>query len=335
MVTVYAAYEDSVFAMRDALDDPETDRLLDGHRPECVAAAVDATDAAAPERLFVGTFESGLQRSLDGGDTWERASDIDEAAVMSLAVHPTDPATLYAGTEPSAVYRTTDGGDSWTERPGLTDLPSEPEWSFPPRPHTHHVRWVEVDPYDAEHLYVGIEAGALVQSHDGGETWEDRVQGARRDTHSIETHPEAPGYAWVAAGDGFARTNDGGETWEYPQSGLDHRYCWSVAVDPADPQTVLLSSASGANAAHSLPAESYLYRTRGDGWERLDDRGVPTGEGVLRAMLVAGDDAGEFFLANNRGLYRTTDAGDSWTELDVSLPSGFDSQTCRGLAVVR
>jgi photosystem II stability/assembly factor-like uncharacterized protein len=329
MVSLFAAYEDSVLVVSDALDDPTATRVLTGTRPECVAV-----DAAAPDRVFVGTFESGLQRSLDGGETWTRAADIAEEAVMSLAVHPDDPDTIYAGTEPSTVYRTTDGGDSWTELPGLTDLPSEPQWSFPPRPHTHHVRWLEVDPNDPDHLYVGIEAGALVQSHDAGETWVDRVEGTRRDTHSIETHPDAPGHAWVAAGDGFAMTTDGGETWDHPQSGLDHRYCWSVVVDPGNPETVLVSSASGAYAAHSLPAESYLYRSRGEGWERLDNRGVPTGEGVIRAVLVPGSEAGECFLANNPGLYRTTDAGDAWTELDVSLPQGFGSQTCRGLAVL-
>lgn len=329
MVTLYAAYEDSLFVVRDALVDPVAVRGLHDYRPECVAV-----DPAEPDRVFVGTFEAGLQRSTDGGDSWERLDGIDEEAVMSLAFAPDDPDTVYAGTEPSAVYRSTDGGDSWTHLDGLTDLPSEPQWSFPPRPHTHHARWLEVDPHDTEHLYVGIEAGALVQSHDGGATWEDRVDGTRRDTHSIDTHPDAPGRAWVAAGDGFATTEDGGETWTHPQSGLDHRYCWSVRVDPGDPDTVFCSSASGAYAAHSLPAESYLYRWRGDDWERLDERGIPTGEEVIRAVLATGDDAGTFWAANNHGLYHTSDAGDSWDRVDVEWPTDFDSQTCRGLAVV-
>lgn len=329
MTRIYAAYEDSLFVVRNALASPAAEHVLHDHRLECVAV-----DPAAPDRAFVGTFESGLQRSTDGGDSWERLDGIDEEAVMSLAFAPDDPDTVYAGTEPSAVHRSADGGGSWTRLDGLTDLPSEQQWSFPPRPHTHHARWIAVDPHDPDHLYVGIEAGALVQSHDGGATWEDRVEGTRRDTHSIDTHPDAPGHAWVAAGDGFATTTDGGETWTHPQSGLEHRYCWSVRVDPGDPDTVLLSAASGAYAAHSQPAESYLYRWRGDDWERLDDRGVPTGEGVIRAVLAAGDDAGEFWTANNHGIYRTADAGDSWTRLDVDWPTAFGDQTCRGLAVV-
>ena len=329
MSMLYAAYRDSLVVVRDADGEPTTERRLDGHSLECVAV-----DPAEPDRVFVGTFESGLQRSTDGGESWARLDGIAQDAVTSVAIAPDDPETLYAGTEPSRVHRSRDGGEMWEHLDGLVDLPSSPGWSFPPRPQTHHARWLEVDPHDPDHLYVGIEAGALVQSHDGGATWEDRVEGTRRDTHSVETHPDAPGRAWVAAGDGFATTNDGGETWHHPQSGLDHRYCWSVAADPGDPETVLVSSASGAYAAHSLPAESYLYRLRDESWERLDDRGIPTGEGVIRAVLVPGDADGEFWAANNRGLYRTVDAGGSWTELDVEWPTAMESQTCRGLAVV-
>lgn len=51
---------------------------------------------------------------------------------------------------------------------GLTKLPSASTWSFPPRPETHHVRWIGIDPHDAHHLYVAIEADVLVRSLDDG-----------------------------------------------------------------------------------------------------------------------------------------------------------------------
>lgn len=327
MNTVYAAYEDALLVVDDPLDDPTARLALEGYQPECVLAD--------EERLFVGTFDSGLLRSTDDGEGWERLAGIDEDAVMSLAAAPDDPETLYAGTEPSAVYRSRDGGERWTRLAGLTDLPSADSWSFPPRPSTHHVRWIAPAPNDPDLLYAGIEAGALVRAHlsDNEVTWEDRVDGSRIDTHTIATHSDRPGHAWVAAGDGYAETDDWGDSWTHPQEGLNHTYCWSVAVDAEDPNRVLMSAASGARSAHRSPGEAYLYRKQGDRWERLDTA-VPTGEGALRAVLQRGDAGGEFWAANNHGLYHTSDGGDSWTAVDLDWPDRFTNQTCRGLAVV-
>lgn len=304
-----------------------TEIRLDGHDLECVAAT--------PDHVFCGTFDAGLFRSDDGGETFHAVGrETIRGSVMSLAIDPTDRKTIWVGTEPSAVYRSEDAGESWKQCEGLTDLPSESHWSFPPRPHTHHVRWIEPDPHDPEHLYVGIEAGALVQTHDAGETWEDRVPDARLDNHSLTTQPEAPNRVWSAAGDGYAESVDGGETWAYPQDGLDHRYCWSVAVVPDDPDTVLVSSATGPRTAHNADAaESYVYRKRdGESWERLD--GLETGAGVTRAVFAVDESSGKLYAVTNHGIARTEDAGTTWESLDLEWPSEFERQTARGLAVI-
>lgn len=332
MPTIYAAMASGLLVVSGDPGDWHARESFDRGGLMCFDAHPDA-----PNRLFVGTFEDGLWRSEDGGESWERVGeDTLEARVMSVTVDPHDPNRVWVGTEPSRVFRSNNGGASWEELPGLTDLPSAEGWYFPPRPDTHHVRWIEVDPTDPEHLYVGIEAGALVQTHDAGETWEDRVPDSRLDNHSLTTHPDAPGRAWAAAGDGYAETNDDGETWSHPQEGLDHRYCWSVAVDSADPGLVLLSSASGARTAHTYEtADSYVYRKQdGESWERLDGRGLPTGEGVIRAELTVGRTTGEFFACNNHGLFRTTDAGESWTQVDVTWPNRFETQTARRVVVI-
>jgi photosystem II stability/assembly factor-like uncharacterized protein len=308
---------------------------------QCVAAS-----PLAPDVVCCGTADHGLFRSADAGRTWHRADGIDHERVTSVTAavragdreHDSvgddhaDTSTderveWWAGTEPSRIYRSRDGR-AWTEREGLIDLPSASSWAFPPRPHTHHVRWIETDPHDPDHLYVAVEAGALVQTHDAGETWEDRVADSRRDTHSMATHPHAPGRAYCAAGDGYAETTDGGETWHYPQEGLDHRYCWSVVVDPADPTHRLLSAAKGAMTAHRVgSADSDVYRRRGDQpWERVE--GLPTGAGVTRYVLGVGDEG--FYALSNAGLFHSV-GGESWERLPLDVS---DAATAAGLAVV-
>jgi len=350
MATCYAASRAGVLVVR-GLDGgdgdaaaPTADHTLRRDDVTCLDAA-----PAAPDRVFCGTLEAGLHRSIDAGDTWARVGEAAlPASVTSVTVAPHDPGVVYAGTEPSGVYRSADAGATWVELSGLTDLPSAAEWSFPPRPETHHVRWIEVDPGDPGHLYVAVEAGALVQTTDRGDTWTARAVSARRDTHAMAIHPDAPDIVRAAAGDGYAESRDGGETWSYPQAGLNHRYCWSVAVDPGDPGRVFVSAAAGARRAHTAEsAASYLYRrvdgTGGDGetaspasdgWDRLDDAGVPTGEGVLRPTLASGVDAGDVFALTDRGLFRTRDGGDRFRAVDVGWPAAFRARTTHGLAVV-
>lgn len=300
-------------------------------RPGCVLL-----DGRREDRILVGCYEGGLHLSEDGGDHFEqiRNGSIRPESVTSLAVDPVNPDRLYAGTEPSQLYRSDDGGESWSAIPGLDEVPSAARWSFPPRPDTHHVRWIEPDPNDPERLYLGIEAGALVVTPDGGETWIDRPNGSRIDNHTLATNPKAPGKVYSAAGDGYAESVDFGASWVEHHEGLDHGYVWGLAVDPEDPDTVVISAASGASNAHREPGESYLYRQTGStAWERLDGRGVPTGPGHRRAVLSAGQTSGEFFAATDDGIFQSTDAGQSWEELDIEVPGRLKGDLPRGLGV--
>ncbi|MFC6975410.1 WD40/YVTN/BNR-like repeat-containing protein [Halomicroarcula sp. GCM10025709] len=318
MNTAYAALSDRVLV---GTGDEWKDRLV-SHDIECLAA-----HPGAPDRAFVGTVDAGLQYTTDGGSSWSIALDTDDR-VTAVTVDPQDPDVVWAGTEPSAVYRSGDGGRSWTEREGLTDLASAARWSFPPRPHTHHVRWLAVAPDDADRLYVAIEAGAFVRSPDGGETWLDHPTGARRDNHTLATHPDAPDRVYTAAGDGYARSDDRGETWTHPQDGLAHRYVWSIAVHPENPETVVVSAATGPRRAHSTAGESYVYRSTGDAWEQAM-AGLSGPDGLARPVLASGENG--LYALTNHGLFRS-DAGHEWTRVG-QWTTEYD-QVPRGLAVV-
>jgi len=334
MVAMYVVMREGLLVVTGEPGDWRTTTRFDGQHVECVA--VSPHD---PDRVFVGTFGDGLYRSDDGGDTFDRIAEgaADTEQYTAVAVSPHDPDEVWAGIEPSRIYRSADGGDTWEPRPGLTDLPSADDWWFPPRPDSHRVRSIEVSHDDPDRVYAGIELGAFVVSPDRGETWSEDVPGSRVDAHQIVTHPDDADRMYVAAGHGYAESRDGGRSWSQPDDQLpeESHHIWSVAPDPGDPDTILASTSEDAFTAHFDEADATIHRYRGDGaWEALDDRGIPTGEGVRAAVLAPGREAGEFYAVNNFGIYRTGDAGDEWTRLDVDWPEKFETQDPRGFAVV-
>jgi len=278
---------------------------------------------AGPAGVYCGTGD-GVYRQSSDLDGWARVADLGDVTAVASSE-----SGAWAGTQPSAVYHAP-GGETFEECGGLTDLPSSDDWAFPPRPSTHHVRWLEPT---GERLYVAVEAGALVRSPDGGETWQDRVSSGPYDTHSMATHADRPDLAYSAAGDGFYVTEDGGGSWRTEESGLDRTYCWSVVCDPEDPERVLVSAANGPRSAHDAgTASSAVFRKDGSeaDWERCD--ALPGPHGLLAASIAA-TGPGEAVAATNRGLFRTGDWGASWTELDADWPAALESERPRGLAV--
>jgi photosystem II stability/assembly factor-like uncharacterized protein len=298
------------------------DEHLGGRSPVCVAV-----DLRSPAQVYCGTARAGLFRSRDSGRNWEPVGPgIAHPMVTAVDVGQSEQTDafgiVYAGTEPSAVFRSDDGGDSWLDLAGLRTLPSADTWSFPPRPHTHHVRWIEADASAANRVFVAIEAGALVRTFDGGRSWSDRVRGGPYDTHTAATHPLAPGRIYSAAGDGYFESRDGGDSWRSAQDGLERRYLVGVAVDPADPETVIVSAAGGPGAAYRpQSAETYVYRKTGlDRWEQAMS-GLPEAKGTTTSQFAThADEPGVIYAANNRGLFRSDDAGRSWKALDLPWP---------------
>lgn len=336
MTEIYLATEDGLATVSRRDGRWHAELPLTGLEPWCVAA-----DPLRPGRIYCGSFDRGLWRSDDAGASWRPAgAGIPHAAVMAVAVSPLERGgaggVVWAGTEPSAIFRSEDGGETWRERPGLRALPSAPTWRFPPRPWTSHVRWIAPDPVVASRLYAGIELGGVMRSLDAGLTWEDRKPDGQHDAHTLRAHPLAPGRVYEAAGGGYAESRDGGATWRGDEDGLAHHYLWGLAVDPADPDTILVSAARGPRQAHDPSgAESTIYRkTAGEPWREVR-AGLPEPRGNRVRVLAANDaEPGVFYLANERGVYRSPDAGLGWEPLEIAWPAGYRSGAVHALVVV-
>ncbi len=336
MVTIFVAIPDGLLTLHREGERWLVERSLDGLRTQCIAA-----DPLQPERLYCGTFGRGLWRSRDGAATWQPLGRVFRSSqVMAVAVSAVERANglgvVYAGTEATALYRSEDGGDTWRELTALLALPSAPSWSFPPRPYTSHVRAIACDPNAAGRLYVAIEAGALVTSDDGGATWTDRVPGGPFDSHTLITPAAAPGLVYSAAGDGYFESHDAARTWAQPDAGLPYRYCWGLAADPAQPETLLLSAAPGPYQAHNSDgARSGIFRkTAGESWRQVRE-GLPPEEGTLAATLaVSLGERGVFYAANNAGVYHSRDAGQTWERLDIPWPERARTQRPEAMIVV-
>jgi photosystem II stability/assembly factor-like uncharacterized protein len=296
-------------------------------RPTCLAA-----DSRVHGHAWCGTHRSGVFRSDDRGRSWQSAG-LTGRLIMSITASPAEPDVVWVGTEPSEVWRTADAGVSWQQTSRLETLPSSPEWSFPPKPDTHHVRWIACHPFEPGRLWVAIEAGALLSTIDGGRSWRDRVPGGPWDTHELAIHRKAPDTLRVSAGDGYYESYDAGATWHSPSAGLDVGYLRSVAIGPELPDVVVVSASSGPHSAYLAGrSDGRLYRRISrERWERVRD-GWPEAPSTIAPLLCAATNGGELWAADERGVHRSDDAGNSWRRV-----AGYERppQHLRGLTLVR
>jgi photosystem II stability/assembly factor-like uncharacterized protein len=296
------------------------------------AAQLPGTTASEPLvttlTLFAGTHE-GLFRSTDWSHTWKRVvprpSGVLDGlgAARSLVLLTTQ---VWAGGD--GLYVSADFGESWQARARTRGvnvlLPS---------------RWPASDPT----MFVGTGFG-LLRSRDGGFSFE-----ATALSDAAVHRAEWPGPALVVACDrGVLVSLDQGSSFTGPGRGLPEGPTRAIvlssffAADPvlfAAPASggVFRSSDGGASYAPSgLAGETigdlvwlgpFLYAAGDSGFYRSQDTGaswtrLSTSPGRPRRLLFPLAPAAglEAFLATDKGLFRTPDAGEHWA------PAGFDGQ---------
>ena len=146
-----------------------------------------------PDRLYAsqssGWFGQVIQRSDDGGKTWEPVGNKfvydgvpgthqwydgtphpwEFKRVWHLEPSLTDPDTVYAGVEDAALFRSTDGGQTWHELPGLRGHGSGPHWQ--PGAGGMCLHTILLDPSNPQRIFIAISAAGAFRTDDGGKTW--------------------------------------------------------------------------------------------------------------------------------------------------------------------
>jgi photosystem II stability/assembly factor-like uncharacterized protein len=154
--------------------------------------------------LFVGLADGGLERSANGGRSWQDlrlgVAGGPGAQMLDLQIAPSDPRVVWAAGL-SGVYRSTDGGITWTEADTRGDMPGRALGSV-----------LAIDPRHPEAAYLaGYCNGGLFRTADGGLSWQEvldyPVSGV-----AIEPANGAIVYA-LSRTAGFQRSDDHGHAW--------------------------------------------------------------------------------------------------------------------------
>lgn len=303
----------------------QVDFLLEDQDVRCLAV-----DPHSPGVVYAGTQGKGVLLSKDGGATWE-AGGMDGMVVKSIAPSPLEPGRLYAGTRPASLFVSQDGGENWQEIESFKHIRSRRWWFSPAEPpFSAYIQGIALSPSNPQVIVAGIEAGAVVRSDDGGETWSDHRQGAVRDCHSITFHATDGNWVYEAGGTGAgaAISQDSGATWQQPREGLDKHYGWACAADPAQPEIWYVSASSSfsfpqfAPAAHiDGQANAYIYRSTNRGaWQRLNG-GLPQPLDYMAYTLLTDPEApGHIYAGLSNGqVWFSQDHGDRWQKLPFEL----------------
>ena len=272
-----------------------------------------------PHTAYIGCALPGygLYRTQDAGQSFEHIGFHDKW-VWDVSYHPGQATTIYVGTEPPMLYRSVDAGQTFHDFPALEAVPSRSRWRFFCEPfYAGHVHGVGVHPDHPQRLFAGIEHGALIYSHDDGQTWHDALIGY--DVHRLIVDPANADHIFAAAGEGLFVSHDAGQTWTAVPN-LDHAYVTNVLFDPQTP---------GCAYANVARAKTPIYKTEDGGqtWVPIGSD-LPMVTSVSRAAygislhprqphtLFYGSD----ISANSSRLFVSHDAGANWQALDADLP---------------
>ena len=316
---------------------------------------------ADPNRLYAsqssGWFGQMIQRSNDGGKTWEPVGNKfvydgvpgthqwydgtphpwEFKRVWHLEPSLTDPDTVYAGVEDAALFRTTDGGQNWTEMPGLRGHGSGPHWA--PGAGGLCLHTILLDPSKPQRIFIAISAAGAFRTDDGGVSWRPINKGLHSQhtpnptaevghcVHRLAMHRSRPSTLFMQKHWDVMRTDNAGDQWTEVSGNLPTDFGFVIDVHAHEPETIYVVPIKSDGEHYPLDGKLRVYRSRtgGNDWESLT-KGLPQQNcyvNVLRdAMSVDSlDKCGIYFGTTGGQVYASADGGDSWNAIVENFPA--------------
>jgi hypothetical protein len=249
---VYGAFGPRLYRSRDGGLTWSRLRSFETLRALLVHPASPSTIYVAAAEVLDDEYRDGVWKSTDAGETWSLTIESIYASV--LAAGPMDASTVFAGSGAS-IYKTTDAGATWSGANSLAGWIA----SLVIHPREPTIAYAGGEGYD----YWGLQAGSVVQTTDGGDSWRgvtpNAIEGVSAvaidsldsSTVYIGTAPYL--YSDSQTQTDVMRSEDGGVTWTSAGAGIRGKTIEVLAVDPKVSGTLYAGTSAG------------LYRSRDAG----------------------------------------------------------------------
>jgi photosystem II stability/assembly factor-like uncharacterized protein len=309
-----------------------------------------------------GHFGGKMHRSTDGGKTWPEVGVPTYPPMPEGHVEPphpmlgvavtwnlrlvwslerggdNEPGVVWAGTVPGGLFKSTNNGDSWELNTPLWMHPDRQKW-FGGGMEYPGIHSISVDPRNPRRVAVGVSAGGVWLTEDGGSTWEVRSHGMRnaymppdqaydpipQDAHRVVQCPGQPDHWWTQHHNGIFHCSDDLKSWTEIENAEPSVFGFAVAVHPKQGDTAWFVPAIKDEFRYPVDGKLAVSRTTdgGKSWDVLR-KGLPQEHAydlTWRHGLDVDDTGNRLAFGTTTGsVFASDDGGDSWQTVSTHLP---------------
>ncbi len=252
-----------------------------------------------PQHLYLGTTNSWLYESANGGMSWHRLSRLDASDDLILdhiVVDRANPTRVFV----AAWKLDHPGGGLWVSRDGGRN------WSVVAALRGQSIRAFAQAPSDPRILVAGTLEGVF-ESTDSGSSWRLISPPGSKEIHEVESvaiDPDDPQVIYAGTWHLPWKTTDGGKNWHSIKKGvIDDSDVFSIIVDPEQPKIVFASACTG------------IYKSENAAELFKKVQGIPSTARRTRVLKQDPANRDVVYAGTTEGLYKSVDGGKSFERM--------------------